>query len=405
MARCVLAAAAAMLVSFGSQAQAIKIAILGPMAFVQGEHHWNGAELARDEINKAGGIDVGGKRMRIELVRADTNEIQSVPDATNAVERVITRDKVDFLIGGFRSEAVLAMQEVAMDYKKIFLGVGAAHSKLGLNVEQNYERYKYWFRVAPTKDVDLARTLFAVLGSIAQQIRADLKTETPKVAILAEKAVWTEAIVAAAQKNLPGMKMEVVGTWQPSATATDVTAELSAIDRSGAEIVFTALSGPVGISVGRQMGERGMKAVAWGINVEGQKEEFWQAAAGKAQFVSTLDTYAEVEMTPKTVAFVRAYKERFKKPPTYTAATYDAIYLLKSAIEQQKTTSADKLVPALEKMEHVGSGATLTFDKRHDPVWGVGTTAGIAVQWQEGKKVPFWPPQVKGMQPFKMPAR
>jgi hypothetical protein len=27
------------------------------------------------------------------------------------------------------------------------------------------------------------------------------------------------------------------------------------------------------------------------------------------------------------------------------------------------------------------------------------------VQWQDGKKVPFWPPQVKGMQPFKLPAR
>jgi branched-chain amino acid transport system substrate-binding protein len=406
MFRSCLAVMVAMLVTAcGAQAQTIKIAILGPMAFVQGEHHWHGAELARDEINQAGGIDVGGKRMRVELVRADTNEIQSVPDATNAVERVITRDKADVLIGGFRSEAVLAMQEVAMDYKKLFLGVGAAHSKLGANVEQSYERYKYWFRVAPVKDVDLARTLFAVMGSIGQQIRTDLKTETPKVAILAEKAVWTEAIVAAAQKNLPGMKMEVVGTWQPSATATDVTAELSAIERSGAQIVFTALSGPVGISVGRQMGERGMKAVAWGINVEGQKEEFWNAAAGKAQFVSTLDTYAEVEMTPKTIAFVRAYKERFKKSPTYTAATYDAIYLLKSAIEQQKTTNPEKLVAALEKMEHVGSGSTLTFDKRHDPVWAVGKTAGIAVQWQDGKKVPFWPPQVKGMQPFKMPAR
>src|SRR6187455_2507718 len=156
-------ALAALGFALGAQAQTIKIAILGPMAFVQGEHHWNGAD-------KAGGVNVGGKRMRIELVRADTNEIQSVPDATNAVERVITRDKVDFLVGGFRSEAVLAMQEVAMDYKKLFLGVGAAHSKLGLNVEQNYERYKYWFRVAPTKDVDLARTLFAVLGSIGQQI-------------------------------------------------------------------------------------------------------------------------------------------------------------------------------------------------------------------------------------------
>jgi branched-chain amino acid transport system substrate-binding protein len=217
--------------------------------------------------------------------------------------------------------------------------------------------------------------------------------------------VWTEALVAAAQKNLPGMKMEVVGTWQPSATATDVTAELSAIDRAGAHIVFTMLSGPVGISVGRQMGERNMKAVAWGINVEAQKDEFWQAAAGKAQFVSTLDTYAEVEMTPKTVPFVRAFRQRFNKSPTYNAATYDAINMLKAAIEQAGSTDADKLVPIIEKIEHVGTGAVATFDKRHDLVWAVGKTAGIAVQWQDGKKVPFWPPQVKGMQAFKMPAR
>jgi branched-chain amino acid transport system substrate-binding protein len=405
MLRSLLVAAMAAVFAAGAQAQTIKIAILGPMSFVQGENHWAGAEMARDEINKAGGINVGGKRMQVELIRADTNEIQSVPDATNAVERVITRDKADFLIGGFRSEAVLAMQEVAMDAKKIFLGVGAAHSKLGLNVEQDYNRYKYWFRVAPTKDVDLARTLFAVLNSIGQQIRTDLKTDSPKVAILAEKAVWTEALVAAAQKNLPAMKMEVVGTWQPSATATDVTAELSAIDRAGAHIVFTMLSGPVGISVGRQMGERNMKAVAWGINVEGQKEEFWQATAGKAQFVSTLDTYAEVEMTPKTIPFVRAFKERYKKAPTYTAATYDAIMTLKAVIEEAGSIDADKLVPLIEKIQHVGTGAVATYDKRHDLVWGIGTTAGIAVQWQDGKKVPFWPPQVKGMQPFKMPAR
>jgi branched-chain amino acid transport system substrate-binding protein len=395
----------AAVVSSGAQAQTIKIAILGPMAFVQGENHWAGAEMARDEINKAGGVNVGGKRMQIELIRADTNEIASVPDATNAIERVITRDKADFLIGGFRSEAVLAMQEVAMDHKKIFLGAGAAHSKLGQNVEENHSRYKYWFRYTPTKDVDLARTLFAVMNSIAQQIRTELKTDTPKVALLAEKAVWTGGLVAAAQKNLPAMKMEVVGLWQPSATATDVTAELSAIERSGAHIVFTMLSGPVGISVARQMGERNMKAVAWGINVEGQKEEFWQAAAGKANFVSTLDTYAEVEMTPRTIPFVRAFKERYKKMPTYNAATYDAIVMLKTVIEKENTLDADKLVAAIEKIEHVGTGSIVTFDKRHDLVWAVGKTAGIAVQWQDGKKVPFWPPNIKGMQPFKLPAR
>jgi branched-chain amino acid transport system substrate-binding protein len=405
MLRMLIVGLAACATALGAQAQTIKIAILGPMSFVQGENHWAGAEMARDEINQAGGVSVGGKRMQIELIRADTNEMTSVPDATNAVERVITRDKADFLIGGFRSEAVLAMQEVAMDYKKIFLGAGAAHSKLGANVEANYERYKYWFRYTPTKDVDLARTLFAVMGSIGQQIRTELKTDTPKVALLAEKAVWTEGLIAAAQKNLPAMKMEVVGLWQPSATATDVTAELSAIDRAGAQIVFTMLSGPVGISVGRQMGERNMKAVAWGINVEGQKDEFWKAAAGKAQFVSTLDTYAEVEMTPKTIPFVQAFKKRYNKAPTYNAATYDAIMFLKANIEQVGSLDADKLVAAMEKAEHVGTGSIVTFDKRHDLVWAVGKTAGIAVQWQDGQKVPFWPPNVKGMKPFKLPAR
>src|SRR5438876_11954726 len=99
--------------------------------------------------------------------------------------------------------------------------------------------------------------------------------------------------------------MEVVGTWQPSATATDVTAELSAIDRAGAHLVFTMLSGPVGISVGRQMGERNMKAVAFGINVEAQKAESWQAAAGKAQYVSTLDTSVDTESTSTTLRSIR----------------------------------------------------------------------------------------------------
>jgi branched-chain amino acid transport system substrate-binding protein len=381
----------------------IRIAVLGPMAFVQGENHWAGAEMARDEINKAGGIAAGGKKLKIELIRVDTNEIQSVPDATNAVERAITRDKADVLIGGFRSEAVLAMQEVAMDARKLFLGAGAADAKLAANVEKDYERYKYWFRVTPLSSPNLGRALFAVLGDIAGQIRKDLKKDTPKVAILAEKVIWTEAIVKAAQANLPKMKMEVVGLWQPSPTATDVTAELAAIDRAGADIVFTALSGPVGIVVGRQMGERSMKAIAFGINVEAQKDGFWQATAGKGQYVSTLDTYGEVELTPKTIPFVRAFKARYQRMPTYNAGTYDAIMMLRETIEKAGTIDADKLIPLIEKTTFVGAGGVVEFDKGHDLVWGPGRVTGIAVQWRQGQKVPFWPSQVKGMQPFRLP--
>ena len=381
----------------------IKIAILGPMAFVQGENHWAGAELARDEINKAGGVNVGGKRMQIELIRADTNELQSVPDATNAMERVITRDKADFVIGGFRSEAVLAMQEVAMDYKKIFLGAGAADAKLGENVEKDYNRYKYWFRLTPTKSPDLFKTLLAVLNAVAGQVRDSAKKDQLKVALVAEKAAWTEPLVKGLQATLPKMKMDVVGTWQPSPLATDVTAELAAIERAEADLVFTTLSGPVGITLARQMGERSMKAVAFGINVEGQKDDFWKAAGGKANYISTLDTYADVEITPKTPAFMKAFRARYGRAPTYNAATYDAVVLLKDMIEQEKTLDADKIVAAIEKGTHVGTGAVATYDKRHDLVWEIGKTSGIATQWQDGRKVAFWPPNVKGVQPFKLP--
>ena len=399
----VSAAFAALLCAAPAQAQNIRIAILGPMAFVQGENHWSGAEMARDEINKAGGIQVGGARRQVEIIKVDTNEIQNVSDATNAMERAITREKADFLIGGFRSEAVLAMQEIAMDNKKLFIGAGAAHSKLGLNVEQNYERYKYWFRLTPVKDVDLVRSLYAVLNSVSQQMRTELKKDKPKVAIFAEKAVWTEALVKSAEATLPKLGMDVVGLWQSSDRATDVTAELSAIKRAGADIVYTIVSGPVGIVLGRQMGELQLPAIAFGINVEAQKEGFWQATAGKANFVSTLDTLAEVEITPKTIPFVNAFRERYKRVPTYNAATYDGIMLLKEAIEKAGSLDADKLVPVIEKTDYVGASSQVTFDKRHDLVWAVGKTAGIAVQWQDGKKVPFWPQQVKGTRPFRLP--
>ena len=383
----------------------VKIAVLGPMAFVHGESHWAGAELARDEINAAGGIAVRGGRLKIELLRVDTNELLSVPDAVNAMERAITRDKADVLVGGFRSEAVLAMQEVAMDHKKLFLGCGAADVKLGTNVEKEYGRYKYWFRVLPPNSPALGRTLFTVLGDIAGQVRRDLKKEAPRVAILAEKLLWTEAILAAARTRLPEMGLEVVGLWQPSPTATDVSAELAAIDRTGADLVLTALSGPVGIVVARQMGERHMRATAFGVNIEAQKTGFWEATAGRGNYVATLDAYAEVELTPATVAFVRAFTARYRKMPTYTAGTYDAIKLLREASEKAGTIDADELVPVIETMRFVGTGGILEYDRAHDPIWGPGKVTGIAVQWQDGKKVPFWPAGVKGMKPFKLPAQ
>src|SRR3989475_8459193 len=141
----IIAAAAMLAIAPAALAQdSVKIAVVGPMAFAQGENAWAGAEMARDEINKGGGISVGGKKLKIELVRVDSNEMQSVPDATNAMERAITREKADFVIGGFPSEGVLALQGVAVGYKKLFFCCGAAHAQPGAKLGKSYEPYKYW---------------------------------------------------------------------------------------------------------------------------------------------------------------------------------------------------------------------------------------------------------------------
>ena len=122
--------------------------------------------MAADEINAKGGVTVGKEKMKIELVKADSNEFLNVTDATNAMERLITSDKVDFVVGGFRTEAVLAMQDIAMDNKKIFMGAGAAHPELCLRVAKDYNRYKYFFRVTPFNSNYLVRTSFAHMAYV-----------------------------------------------------------------------------------------------------------------------------------------------------------------------------------------------------------------------------------------------
>lgn len=372
-------------------AEVIKIGVIGPMQFTQGEGHWNGATLAAEEINAKGGVQVGDKKLPIELVKVDSNEFISLPDATNAVELATSRHKVNFLVGGFRTEAVLVMQDIAMDNKTIFIGCGAAHPKLCGKVKENYDRYKYWFRVTPINSRFLVKVDFILLGMVAKIMATELKIPKLKVAIVAEKAVWCDPIVGIAQKNLPKMGMEVVGVWRPSPVATDVTAELSAIQSSGAHIIFTSFSSSVGITFAKQWGELKVPAAAVGINVEAQKDGFWAATGGKGDYTLTINTYARVKITDKTIDFFDKYRKRFKESPNYTAGTYDAVNILAEAITKVGSLDPDKLVPVIEKTDRTGASGRLVFDQTHDITWGPGYVTGVGTQWQNGKNKCVWP--------------
>lgn len=399
----------------------IKIGVIGPMNFVQGKGHWNGATMAAEEINAKGGVQVGKVKRKIALIKADSNEFLNVTDATNAMERLMTQDKVDFVVGGFRTEAVLAMQDIAMDYKKIFIGCGAATKSLCDRVAENYSRYKYWFRGTPFNDHYLVRTSFAHLGLAGAAIRNELKVPV-KCAVVAEKATWTEGMVKAAEATIPKMGFELAGVWRPSDKATDVTAELSAIQKSGANLIFTIFSASVGITFARQAGELKIPAVQVGINVEAQKDGFWEATRGMGNYVFTMNTYARgVEVNELTRPFVDTYIKRFGETPTYTADTYTAIlHSLVPAIEAVGSLDADKIVAYMENREYLSPSGKVKLEKdaqgrhTHDLTWGPGYLTSLGVQWQDGKLVAVWPnkwvaapgaPEVtyKGMVPLKLP--
>jgi len=402
----------------------IKIGVIGPMKYVQGIGQWNGALLAADEINAKGGIKVGDQRMKIELIKADSNEFLSVTDATNAMERLISRDKVDFVVGGFRSEAVLAMQDIAMEHKVIFIGCGAAANELCSRVAQNYAFYKYWFRGTPHNSSFIARTTFIHLAYVADIMKKELNIPKIKVAVVAEKAMWADAFTKTAEVVITQQGMELAGTWRPSPVATDVTAELSAIQRSGAHIIFTIFSASVGIPFARQAGELKIPAVQVGVNVEASKDGFWQATQGKGNYVMTTSTYAlGQEYNELTKPFVEGYVKRFRETPTYTADTYTVIfYTLAPAIEQAGTLDPDKIVSSMENrgVYKAPSNNAVEYLKDpegrplHDLRWGPGYSTGNAVQWHDGKLVGVWPykwkltpdsPEVtyRGTVPYKIP--
>ena len=376
--------------------EVVKIGVIGPMTFIQGEQHWYGAVMARDEINQAGGIKVGDVVRPIELVKADSNEMLSVPDAAAAMERAIMVDNVDFLVGGFRTEGVFAMQDIAADNEKIFMGCGASHPELCMKVAQDYDRYKYWFRVTPINANYLGQVNFLLFGTVAFIVKQGLGIEKPKVAVMMEKAVAAEPLVQAAHALAPKLGVEIVGDWRPSPTATDVTAELSAIKASGASIILTYFSGPVGIPYAKRWGELEIPAASVGINVEAQKKGFWEATEGKGNYELTMNMYARVKQTDKSIPFYDEFVDGTGEFPTYNAGTYDAIYILKDAIERAGTLDSNALVPELEKTDYLGAAGRIVFmgegtPTPHDVTWGPEYVTGLGTQWQDGELKCVWP--------------
>ena len=375
----------------------IKIGVIGPMQFLAGMDQWAGAVIGADQVNKAGGVKVGGKDYEIELVSKDSNEIRNIDDGVRAVEELITYNKVNFITGGYRSEAVLAMQEVMADHKVPWVSASVATPALCERIKKNYDRYKYFFRQGSLNSIYTAMVTIIELDMVGNKIRKEMGIAKPRVAVLAEKALYADPIVELVKKSCSSMDMEIVGVWRPSPTSTDVTAELNAIKKAGAQIIYFMSTMELGIAVSKQWGELKIPAALMGMNSMSMSDRHWAATDGMCNYESAFCYYAEAEVTKKSIPFIREFKKRFGRTPTQQASTNDVIWVMKEAIERAGTLDSGAVVQELEKTNFIGTIGKIKFYPKdherwpHDLVFGPEGVAGLCYQWRDGKQVVTWP--------------
>src|SRR3984885_15962221 len=181
------AAAAEDFIRFGAP-----LPITGPLA-PEAVKQRQGYDLWAEQANKTGGITVGGKKYKVEIVYADYQS--NTPRAVQTTEQMITQDNINFLFGAFGSGAAKAASTVSEKYKVPTIAAAASSSQV-------YDQgYKYLFGTFSPND-----TLTAPLTQIIKTRAPDVK----KVAILARNDLFPLAIAQEMEKSANANGLDVV---------------------------------------------------------------------------------------------------------------------------------------------------------------------------------------------------
>ena len=170
-----------------------------------------GYDLWAQAVNEAGGIEIDGKKYKVQLFYTDA---QSKPDqGASGAERLATQEKVDFVLGPYSSGVTLASAPVLEKYK-IPMVTGSAESPLIWE-----QKFKYPFGTIPPVNYTGATPIDTIKSL----------EPTPKTAVILgsndtfSKATAEAFKAAAEEKGIKVRKFNIVPTGQ------DLTPFMSAV--------------------------------------------------------------------------------------------------------------------------------------------------------------------------------
>lgn len=348
------------------------IPISGPLAGFGGFQKW-GYQRAVDDVNKAGGISIGGKKMRVRLIIRDD---RTDPNTTASnIETLISRDKVTALLGSCTPALVNAGALVADRHK---VPMVTACDPVGA-----FESVHKWSYVWDLffHEPDLAQAPFSLL--------ADLKVQTnKKVAIFHDNG--PDGQIIGGQLWPVYAKKAGYNVVQNSTFPVDNTQFTSTITEAkskGADIVLVDSVTPQAVAIRKQMAAAGYSPKILDIEKGAEPVQFATALGKLADGVLVGGYWDPSFPFPGASNLAKDFeKETGQTSSQHIADSDAAASVLLDAIAAASSLQPSKINTAIAATDKSYVVGPVKFDKNH-----ASTLPMVMDQWQSGKTVVVWP--------------
>jgi len=369
------------------------------LGFLEGKEGLAAVEMAVEEINKAGGVKVGDKKLPFKVVSLDTRCAEPgipVAEVIKGHKKLILEDKVNFIVlGTFRSEAAVACMDLISQYKIPMLLSIAMTPVVEQKVKEDHNKYKHTFRVC-LNSVYLVKYLAGTMGYINKEFGFN------KVYIMHQDVAWARKTAEIlSQDVLKKAGWEVVGLEAYPTGAVDFSSGLTKAKEGNAQVILPIFDMPTSGVLVKQWKTMKVPALLCGFISPLAGPGAWQAF--DKQIAGALNMIFEVgnipsQKVPKSVEFYNNYQKKYGKPIEAghaPAPAYESVYILKEAIEKAGSIDGDKVVEALEKTDREGAMGRIKFDNGHQVIFGEDpkeAAVGAMYQWNEkGERVIVYP--------------
>ncbi|HZR68991.1 MAG TPA: ABC transporter substrate-binding protein [Burkholderiales bacterium] len=297
------------------------------------EPYRKGMELARDEINAAGGVH--GRRLEI-VIRDDNG---NPGDAVRVAEELLAREKVDLLMGTFASNVGLAVADLARQRKRLFLASEPLTDKL---VWQDGNRYT--FRLRPSTWMQTAML-----------VDEAAKLKKKRWAIVYPNYEYGQSATAAFKQLLKAKQpdVEFVAEQAPPLGKIEAGAVVQALADAKPDAVFSSLFAGDLAKFVREGNQRGAFRNRTVLNLLGGEPEYLDPLKDETPTGWYVTGYPWSQIrTPEHQRFLDAYRKKYDDYPRLGSVVgYSAVKSAAAAVAKAGGTDTEKLVEAMKELQ------------------------------------------------------